>query len=328
MTMAPSLIRTLAASLLLAIPALTLAASARAETWPDKPIHIIVPYVAGGNTDSNARLIGAKLSEALGQPVIIDNMPGAGANIGAGAAARAAPDGYTLFQGTGSTHGINSSLFHKLPYDPVKDFVPIVLMVESPLFLVVNADLPVKSVPELVAYAKANPGKLSFGSVGIGSAHHLAGEAFKQRGGIDIVHVPYRGSAPVLQDLMGGQIQMAFDATALQLVREGRVRALAVASSKRWPDAPEIPAMSEVGFPDFQFGGWFGLFAPAGTPRPVVERINKEVNRILQMPDVKQRLNEIGLEPLGGTPEQLAEHVTRELAKWPALVKASGAQIN
>ena len=190
-----------------------MAASARAETWPDKPIHIIVPYVAGGNTDSNARLIGAKLSEALGQPVIIDNMPGAGANIGAGAAARAAPDGYTLFQGTGSTHGINSSLFHKLPYDPVKDFVPIVLMVESPLFLVVNADLPVKSVPELVAYAKANPGKLSFGSVGIGSAHHLAGEAFKQRAGIDIVHVPYRGSAPVLQDLMGGQIQMAFDAT-------------------------------------------------------------------------------------------------------------------
>lgn len=206
--------------------------------------------------------------------------------------------------------------------------MPIVLMVESPLFLVVNADLPVKSVPELVAYAKANPGKLSFGSVGIGSAHHLAGEAFKQRAGIDIVHVPYRGSAPVLQDLMGGQIQMAFDATALQLVREGRVRALAVASSKRWPDAPEIPAMSEVGFPDFQFGGWFGLFAPTGTPRPIVERINKEVNRILQMPDVKQRLNQIGLEPLGGTPEQLAEHVTRELAKWPALVKASGAQIN
>jgi tripartite-type tricarboxylate transporter receptor subunit TctC len=275
-----------------------------------------------------ARTLAAEMKDRLGQPMIVENRAGAGGNIGAEYVARAEADGHTLLFGTSGPLAINASLYRKINYDPVKSFAPVIQVGYLPNILVVNPALPVKTVPELVAYAKANPGKLSFGSVGIGSAHHLAGEAFKQRAGIDIVHVPYRGSAPVLQDLMGGQIQMAFDATALQLVREGRVRALAVASSKRWPDAPEIPAMSEVGFPDFQFGGWFGLFAPAGTPRPIVERINKEVNRILQMPDVKQRLNEIGLEPLGGTPEQLAEHVTRELAKWPALVKASGAQIN
>lgn len=303
------------------------AGAADAQTWPTKPIRYIVPYPAGGNTDITGRLIGQKLSEALGQPIVIDNLPGAGANIGAAAAARAAPDGYTLFQGTGSTHGINSALFPKLPFDPVKDFVPIVLLVESPLFLVVNPDLPVKSVPELVAYAKAHPGKLSFSSVGNGSAHHLAGELLKLRAGLDMVHIPYRGSAPALQDLMGGQIQLAFDATALQLVREGRLRALAVASTRRWPSAPDIPAMSEVGFSDFEVGGWFALFAPAGTPRPIVDRINGEVNRILALAPVQQRLREIGLEPLGGTPEQLAKHVATELAKWPAIVKASGARL-
>jgi tripartite-type tricarboxylate transporter receptor subunit TctC len=303
------------------------AGAADAQTWPTKPIRYIVPYPAGGNTDITGRLIGQKLSEALGQPIVIDNLPGAGANIGAAAAARAAPDGYTLFQGTGSTHGINSALFPKLPFDPVKDFVPIVLLVESPLFLVVNPDLPVKSVPELVAYAKAHPGKLSFGSVGNGSAHHLAGELLKLRAGLDMVHIPYRGSAPALQDLMGGQIQLAFDATALQLVREGRLRALAVASTKRWPAAPDIPAMSEVGFPDFEVGGWFALFAPAGTSRPIIDRINVEVNRILALAPVQQRLREIGLEPLGGTPEQLAKHVATELAKWPTIVKASGARL-
>jgi tripartite-type tricarboxylate transporter receptor subunit TctC len=303
------------------------AGAADAQNWPTKPIRYIVPYPAGGNTDITGRLIGQKLSETLGQPIVTDNMPGGGANIGAAAAARAAPDGYTLFQGTGSTHGINSALFPKLPFDPVKDFVPIVLLVESPLFLVVNPDLPVKSVPELVAYAKAHPGKLSFGSVGNGSAHHLAGELLKLRAGLDMVHIPYRGSAPALQDLMGGQIQLAFDATALQLVREGRLRALAVASTKRWPAAPDIPAMSEVGFPDFEVGGWFALFAPAGTSRPIIDRINVEVNRILALAPVQQRLREIGLEPLGGTPEQLAKHVATELAKWPTIVKASGARL-
>ena len=303
------------------------AGAAGAQSWPAKPIHYIVPYTAGANTDITGRLIGQKLSEPLGQPVVIDNMPGDGANIGAVAVARAAPDGYTLFQGTGSTHGINSSLFPKLPFDPVKDFAPIVLMVESPLFLVVNPSLPVKSVPELIAYATAHPGKLSFGSVGTGSAHHLAGELLKQRAGLDMVHVPYRGSAQSLQDLMARQIQLAFDATALQFVQAGQLRALAVASTKRWPTAGDIPAMSEVGFPDFEVGGWFGLFAPARTPRPIIDRINAEVNRILAMAPVAQRFRDIGLEPLGGTPEQLAEHVARELTKWAPIVKASGARL-
>jgi tripartite-type tricarboxylate transporter receptor subunit TctC len=314
-------------SILALVLALAPAATVDAQSWPTKPMRYIVPYPAGGNTDITGRLIGQKLSEALGQPVVIDNLPGGGANIGAAAGARAAPDGYTIFQGTGSTHGINSSLFPKLPFDPVKDFAPIVLMVESPLFLVVNPNLPVKSVPELVAYGKAHPGKLSFGSVGNGSAHHLAGELLKLRAGLDMVHVPYRGSAPALQDLMGGQIQLAFDATALQLVREGRLRALAVASTKRWPTARDLPAMSEVGFPDFEVGGWFALFAPAGTPRSIIDRINTEVNRILVMAPVQQRFRDIGLEPLGSTPEQLARHVGTELAKWPAIVKASGARL-
>jgi tripartite-type tricarboxylate transporter receptor subunit TctC len=314
-------------NLLALVLTLGFAATAGAQSWPTKPIRYIVPYPAGGNTDITGRLIGQKLSEALGQPVVIENIPGGGANIGAAAAARAAPDGYTIFQGTGSTHGINSSLFPKLPFDPVKDFAPIVLLAESPLFLVVGPKLPVKSVPELVAYAKEHPGKLSYGSVGNGSAHHLAGELFKLRAGLDMVHVPYRGSAPVLQDLMGGQIQLAFDATALQLVREGRLRALAVASTKRWPSARDIPSMSEGGIPDFEVGGWFALFAPSGTPRPVIERINAEVNRILATAPVQQRLREIGLEPLGGSPEQLAKHVAAELAKWPAIVKASGARL-
>jgi tripartite-type tricarboxylate transporter receptor subunit TctC len=315
------------ANIIALVLALASAGTDHAQNWPTKPIRYIVPYPAGGNTDITGRLIGQRLSEALGQPVVIDNLPGAGANIGAAAGARAAPDGYTILQGTGSTHGINSSLFPKLPFDPVKDFVPIVLLVESPLFLVVAPNLPVQSVPELVAYGKAHPGELSFGSVGNGSAHHLAGELLKLRVGLDMVHIPYRGSASALQDLMGGQIQVAFDATALQLVREGRLRALAVASTKRWPSAREIPAMSEVGFPDFEVGGWFGLFAPAGTPRPIIDRLNSEANRILALPQVQQRLREIGLEPLGGTPDQLAKHVAAELAKWPEIVKASGARL-
>jgi tripartite-type tricarboxylate transporter receptor subunit TctC len=302
--------------------------SAAAQTWPAKAIRFIVPYAAGGNTDSTARVIGQKLAEALGQPVIIENVPGAGANIGASAAARAAPDGYTLFLGTGSTHGINSSLYPKLPFDPVKDFAPVILMAESPLFLVANPSLPVNSVAELVAYAKANPGKLSFGSVGVGSPHHLAGELLKMRTGIDMVHVPYRGSGPSLQDLMGGQIQVAFDATAIQLVREGRLRALAVTSTKRWSTASEIPSMAEQGFPDFEVGGWFGLFVPAKTSQDIVRRINAETNRILAMPDVRERLAAMGLEPGGGTSQQLADYVQAELAKWPAVIKASGARVD
>ncbi len=303
-------------------------APAMAQTWPAKPIRYVVPYPPGGNTDVTGRLIGIKLAEALGQPVVVDNKPGAGANLGAELVAKAAPDGYTLFQGTGSTHGINSSIYPKLPFDPVKDFTPVVLLVESPLFLVANPQLPVKTVADLVAYAKAHPGALSFSSVGNGSAHHLAGELLKIRAGIDMVHVPYRGSAPALQDMIAGRVQLGFDATALQFVRNGNLRALAVASSKRWPDAPEIPSMAEAGFPGFDVGGWFAIFGPAGLPRPIVDRLNTEVNRILAMDDVRKRLSEIGLQPLGGTPEQLALHVKAELEKWPPVVKASGARFD
>ena len=294
--------------------------------WPAKTIRWICPYAVGGPTDIVSRLVAADLSRSLGQQVVVDNKPGANANIGAELAARAAPDGYTVFMGTGSTHGINAAIYPRLGYDPVKDFAPISLLTESMLFLVANNDLPVRSVKELIAYAKANPGKLSYGSVGNGSAHHLAMEWFKLRTGTFMVHIPYRGSAPAVQDLIAGRIQVMFDASSAQQIRAGTIRGLATASTKRWPQLPDLPALSEVGMPDFHVGGWFGLFAPAGTPRPVIDRLATEVARVMALPEVRQRVQGLGLNVLPGGPEDTARWVTLEMAKWPPVVKASGAR--
>ncbi len=294
--------------------------------WPAKPIRWICPYAVGGPTDIVSRVLTAELSRSLGQQVVVDNKPGANGNIGAESAAHAAPDGYTVLMGTGSTHGINAAIYPKLGYDPVKDFAPISLLTESMLFLVANNDLPVRSVTELIAYAKANPGRISYGSVGNGSAHHLAMEWFKLRTGTFMVHIPYRGSAPAVQDLIAGHIQVMFDASVAPHIRAGTVRGLATASTRRWPQLPDLPALSEVGMPDFHVGGWFGLFGPAGTARPIIDRLANEVARIMALPEVRQRVQGLGLNVFPGGPEETAKWVARELAKWPPVVKASGAR--
>ena len=294
--------------------------------WPNRSIRWIVPYPAGGPTDVVARLVGIELSKLLGQQVVVDNRPGANANIGAEIAAKSPPDGYTLFMGTGSTHGSNAAIYPKLNYDPVKDFTPVATLTESMLFLIVGNDFPAKSVAELIAYARANPGKISYASVGNGSAHHLAMEWFKLRTRTFMVHIPYRGSPAAVQDLIAGRVQVMFDSSAVQQIRAGTVRALATASTKRWPQLPELPALAEVGMPDFHVGGWFGMFVPAGTPRAIVDRLAAESGKIMSMPEIRQRIQGMGLNVFYSGPDDAAKWVASEMAKWPPVVKASGAR--
>jgi tripartite-type tricarboxylate transporter receptor subunit TctC len=297
------------------------------QDWPTRPIKLIVPFPAGGNTDILGRIIAERIQKETGGTVVIENRPGAGANIGAEAAARSPADGYTLFIGTASTHGINKTLYKELRYDPVADFDPIILVARSPLYLVVTAKLPVGTVAEFIAYAKQNAGKVSYGSVGKGSPHHLAGELLKRRTGIEMMHVPYRGSAPALTDLIGGTIQFMFDATAIAQAKGGQLRVLAVASKERWKVTPEIPSLAEQGVPDFEVGGWFALFAPAKTPPAVLGRVNAIVNGMLKDEAVVKRLNAIGLAPAGGTGAEMAALVKSELVKWGDMVRLSGATI-
>jgi tripartite-type tricarboxylate transporter receptor subunit TctC len=306
---------------------LPLAAPANAQSaWPAKPIRWICPYAVGGPSDIVSRVFAVEMARTLGQQVVVENRPGANANIGAEVAAKAVPDGYTVFMGTGSTHGINPAIYPKLAYDPVRDFAPVSLLTESMLFLVVNNELPVRSVRELIDYARANPGRLSYGSVGNGSAHHLAMEMFKLRTRTFLVHIPYRGSAPAIQDLIAGRIQVMFDASSAPQIRAGTVRGLATASMRRWPQLPDLPALAEVGMPDFHVGGWFGLFAPAGTPKAVIDRLAAEVARIQTLPEVRQRIAGMGLNVLPGGPDEAAKWVAAEMAKWPPVAKASGAR--
>lgn len=305
-----------------------LAASARAQVaaYPTRPVRIVVPYAAGGPTDAISRVAAQKLSETWGQQVIVDNKPGANANIGAELVARAPNDGYTLLLGTGSTHGINPAIYPRLPFDPVKDFAPVVQLTDSTLYLAVLPSFPVASLAELVSYAKANPGKLNYASVGIGSAHHLAGEMLKLRAGLDITHVPYKGSAPARSALLAGEVQMAFDSAVMPLARSGQVRVLGVTSSRRWPSSAEVPTFIEQGFPDFVVGGWFALFAPAGTPAAIVEKINSDTNKALADPAVRERAAAMSLLVQGGSVRELETLVASELRRWPPVVKASGAK--
>jgi len=308
--------------------ALGAAAGAGAQTYPSQPIKMIVPFTAGGTTDILARTIGQKLAEAWRQPVIVENKPGAGGNIGADAVAKAKPDGYTILMGTIGTQSINASLYAKMPYDAAKDFAPVTLVAMVPNVLVVNPGVPAKSVAELIALAKAKPGQLNFASSSTGGSPHLSGEMFKQMTGADIVHVPYKGSAPAITDLLGGQVSLMFDnlPSALPQVKAGKLRALGVTSARRSQAAPEIPTIAESGVPGYEVDSWFGILAPAGTPKEVVGKLNAEIARILQMPDVRQRLQEQGAEPVGGTPEQFADHIRKETVKWARVVKASGAK--
>ncbi|MBB1602714.1 tripartite tricarboxylate transporter substrate binding protein [Variovorax sp. UMC13] len=306
-----------------------LAAQAQAA-FPSKPITIIVPFSAGGTTDILARVVGLHMGTDLGQPVVVDNRAGAGGNIGGQAAARANPDGYTLFMGTVGTHAINQSLYKKMPFDPIKDFAPLSRVAMVPNLLVVNPGQPYKSVKELIAYGKANPGKINFGSSGNGSSIHLSGELFKQMTGVDMQHVPYRGSAPAVSDLLGGQISVMFDnmPSAIQHVKGGKLRALAVTTAKRSPALPDVPTIAEAGVPGYEATSWFGLLAPAGTPAPIVAKLNAAILKALADPEVKKKLAEQGAESHGEKPEEFAAFIKSETAKWGKVVKESGASLD
>ena len=304
--------------------------SALAQAYPTKPVTIIVPFAAGGTTDILARIIGQALTAELGQSVVVDNRAGAGGNIGGQAAAKAAPDGHTLFMGTVGTHAINASLYKKMPFDPVKDFAPLTRVANVPNLLVANPAQPYKSVKDLIAYAKANPGKVNFGSSGNGSSIHLSGELFKSLAKVDMQHVPYKGSAPAVTDLLGNQIDIMFDnmPSAIQHVRSGSLVPLAVTTAKRSPELPNVPTIAEAGVPGYEATSWFGMFAPAGTPAPVLAKLNAAIVKVLAQPDVKKKINEQGAEVYSETPEQFAAFIQAESVKWGKVVKESGASLD
>lgn len=316
----------LAFALMVLGPALSMAQSA----YPTRTVKLVVPFPPGGPLDATGRLLAQRLTEAWGTPVVVENKPGAGGNIGADMVAKSPPDGYTILMGALSTHAVNPSLYPKMPYDAIKDFAPITLIATTPNVLVVNPSLPVNSVKDLIAYAKANPGKLSFGSGSNGSAGHLAGELFKVDTGTDIVHIPYKGGAPATQGLLANDVQFMFDnlANATPQVKAGKLKALAVTTANRSKLAPELPTMAEAGVPGFDIATWFGLLAPAGTPKEVIAKWNHDVNRMLESPDMRDRLYALGAEPAPMTPEQFRSFIQSEMSKYARIVKASGAKVD
>jgi tripartite-type tricarboxylate transporter receptor subunit TctC len=300
----------------------TLSSVAHAQTYPAKPIRWIVPFPPGGSTDILARVVGQKLTEAWGQPVIVENKGGAGGTIGAAEVARALADGYTLLMGA-IHHTIASSVYPKLPYDFQRDLAPVTVVAIVPNVLVVNPSVPAKSVAELIAYAKANPGKLTYGSAGVGTAHHLIGAKFNLEAGVDIVHVPYKGSAPAVTDLVSGQVQVMYDtvASALPHIKTGKLRPLAVATAKRSLALPDTPTIAEAALPGFEVTTWFGVLVPARTPKEIVAKLHDEIVKILNMPEVKKRLIDAGAEPVGNTPEEMAAQIKNETESFAKIVK-------
>ena len=302
------------------------------EPYPVKSVRMVVPFAAGGPTDTVARVMSAKMADFLGQPFVVENRGGAGGNVGADVVARAAPDGYTLLMGTVSTHAINPGLYKKMPYDPVRDFVPAGQVGVTPTLLAVHPSVPARDVKELVALLKANPAKYSYGSSGLGSILHLCGEQFKTAaGGLSAVHVPYKGSAPMMNDLVGGQISMAFDATptALPQVQAGTIRAIGAGMATRARALPDLPTLQEQGIKDFECYTWNVIFAPAKTSPQIVARLNEAINKALADPAVFKRLQEVGVDPTpGSTPAGVAEFVKAELVKWAAIIKTSGAELD
>ncbi len=301
-------------------------AIAWSQTYPAKPVRIIVPFAPGGSTDVTARLLAQKLTEGWRQQVLVDNRAGAGGNIGADAVAKAAPDGYTLLLATTGVMAINHRLYRTLPYDATRDLAPVTQIGSLPLILIVHPSLPVQSVKDLVALAKARPGQLSYASSGVGGATHMSAEIFRMMTGVDIVHVPYKGSGQAMTDLISGQVPMAFDqiTSSLPHVEAGRLRALAVTSAKRFASVPKLPSMSEAGITGYEAVSWNGLAVPAGTPREIISRIQAEVARILQAADMRERFFKDGIEPVASTPEQFAAHIRSERAKWEKVVEAAG----
>lgn len=300
------------------------------DAWPAKPIRLVIPFPPGGATDILGRMVAQELNKALGVSVIAENRAGAGGNIGAEAVAKSAPDGYTLLMGTIGTQSINQSLYPKLPYDPVKDFAPVTLVATVPNVLVVNPSVPANSVKELIALAKSKPGKLNYGSSGNGSSVHLSGELFKSMTGTFMTHIPYRGSAPAVADLLAGQLDLMFDnlPSVISHIKSGRLRALGVTSPKRSPSLPDLPTIAEAGVPGYDATSWFCLVAPAGTPQPVIGRIQQIVARALGTPEIREKLLTLGAEGVGNTPEAFGQFIRAEAAKWAMVVKVSGAKID
>jgi len=319
---------------------LTLAgASAYAQAWPQKPLKIVVPFAAGGTTDILARAVGAELSKSFGQPVIVENRPGSGGNLGADAVAKSAPDGYTLLMGTVGTHGINQSLYGKMPFDPIKDFAPVTLVAAVPNVLVLNTSFAQKNkitdIPSFIDYARKNPGKINMASSGSGTSIHLAGELFKSVTKTYMLHIPYRGSAPALADLVGGTADIMFDnlPASMPFIKAGRLLPLGLTSSKPSPAVPGVPIIAQYanagnGLANFEASSWFGILAPAGTPKDIVNKLQQEIAKSLASPAIKEKLVAQGADPVGNTPEEFAVHIRDETAKWAKVVKVSGAKVD
>jgi tripartite-type tricarboxylate transporter receptor subunit TctC len=309
----------------LALAAASLATSAVAQTYPSKPVRIVVPYAAGGNTDFTARAVAEKLTDAYKRQFIVENRPGAATNIGSDMVAKATPDGYTLLMG-GAANAINMSLFKKLPYDTLRDFEPIALCVQGANVLAIHPSLPAKNLQELIALAKAQPGKLNYGSSGLGSSNQMAGELMNIMAGTKIVHIPYKGNAPALTDLLGGHVEMIFSGVPALLphIQNGRIRAIAIGSLKRFPALPQVPTFDESGLKGYEATTWFGMMAPAKTPREIVSRLNVEVDKAIKSPDIRQRFMHEGLEPMGGTQEFFAKFIRTEIDKYARVIKLAG----
>ena len=305
-------------------------ATVHAQSWPSKPLRYIVPFAAGGTTDILGRMVAAGLSTALGQPVVVENKPGQAGSIGVAELARSAPDGYTVGGGTISSHAINPTLYSKLPYDPQKDFAPITMLATLPNMLIVHPSLNVNNVQELVALLKANPNKYSFGSAGNGTSQHISGEMFKIATGTQMQHIPYKGSGPMIPDLLAGTVQLSFEnmTTAYPPAKGGKLKALAVTTAKRSFVAPEVPTMQEAGIAGYEISSWQAMFAPAGTPKEIVARLHQEVAKVLNSPENAKKLNELGLTPGGMPPEELAALIRNDIPRLGAVVKASGAKVD
>jgi tripartite-type tricarboxylate transporter receptor subunit TctC len=310
-----------------AVLAAALSVGARAQDYPSRPVTVVVPFVSGGSTEIMARLIALGLETKLGKPVIVENKPGAGTVIGSNYVAKAEPDGYTLLMGTSSPIAINVTVYKALPYNPATDFVPLAMVAESPFVLVVNNDLPVKTIPELIAYAKANPGKLSFGSGGPGAPHHLFAELFASMAGIKMTHVPYRGSLPALNDVLAGHIQLMFVdlPPAVGMISSGKIRALGVTPAKRLAALPDVPTIAEAGVPGYAAAAWFMVVAPAKTPKPVVDRLHTDLKEVLASAQTRGQIDKLGLTPLDTPPiATMQDFVKSEIARWGKVVEAAG----
>lgn len=319
-------IRTLAAVTFGAVVAI----SAHAQDYPNKPVRLIVPYPAGGTTDIIARITADRLSQHFKQPFVVDNRPGASGAIGAMAVKQAAPDGYTLVMGTASSHGINSALNDKLPYDAVKDFAAITKVAITPNVIAVHPSLPANNLQELLALARDKPGEINFGSTSAGGSPHMSGELLKMMAGVDLLHVPYRGAGPMLTDLVGGQIMVGFDnlPSTMPFIRSDKVRALAVTTKERWPGAPDIPTVAESGVPEYEVTGWFGLLAPAQTPDKIRGQLQQAVAAMLESEEVKQQLLELGALGAANTPAVFAQEIAGDVARWQKVVETTGVTLN